>query len=308
MFKAIAGEGINPDVPSDALRYKVAWNRLPALVAVDLWREYLAKFTLKELFEANRDVPLDTPKTTAPSPEETQAMFHPIIPSRNVLERALVGMLREINSFLALRADKCEFSKIDKEEVIVSTSNHKTADSVSSEKKEPKPETALQTIMRMVQARMTQEEVSILDDSGRFGPDKGTMFSTEFELIKKRGLKILSVNINNLHFNEDIEKQLVNQFNTTWLFNAKREQEQIDRKRGFVEVSGQAEAVEQYALSLSEHLIENDPYNQAPKEALKSLLLRTRDELIKNDRMHRRASMEREELEEIIQWVERNGV
>jgi hypothetical protein len=34
-------------------------------------------------------------------------------------------------------------------------------------------------------------------------------------------------------------------------------------------------------------------------------MLRSRDELVKNDRMHRRASMEREELEELIQWVER---
>ena len=33
----------------------------------------------------------------------------------------------------------------------------------------------------------------------------------------------------------------------------------------------------------------------------------SRDELIKNGRLHRRTGLERETLEEIIQWVERNG-
>jgi hypothetical protein len=51
----------------------------------------------------------------------------------------------------------------------------------------------------------------------------------------------------------------------------------------------------------------NDVKPNDPKVTLKTLLLRSRDQLINDDRLHRRASMEREELEELIQWVERNG-
>ena len=56
--KAITGEGINPGAPSDTPRHRVAWNQLPARIAADLWREYLSKFTLAELFEASQPGPV----------------------------------------------------------------------------------------------------------------------------------------------------------------------------------------------------------------------------------------------------------
>lgn len=48
VWKAIAGVGIHPDVePGSDQRY-VAWNWLPGHIAVDLWREYLRKYTLDD--------------------------------------------------------------------------------------------------------------------------------------------------------------------------------------------------------------------------------------------------------------------
>ena len=49
--KAILGEGVNPNEQADSPRHRVAWNQLPALLAVDVWREYVSKFTLDELFK-----------------------------------------------------------------------------------------------------------------------------------------------------------------------------------------------------------------------------------------------------------------
>ncbi len=46
--KAILGEGINPNVPADSPRHRVAWNQLPIQLAVDVWREYAAKFVLDD--------------------------------------------------------------------------------------------------------------------------------------------------------------------------------------------------------------------------------------------------------------------
>lgn len=306
VFRAVAGEGISPDAPSDANRRRVAWNQLPARVAVDLWREYLAKFTLKELFEASQEVPASTPSTAAPSPEETQALYEPLAPHKNKVERALANMLHEINASLGKQLEKCE-AKLKGEEGAEDEEQSPKAQNrpepVSAGN--PKKETALQTINRMVAARMKEAEVDILDDSGR--PGTGTLTSQEFKLLKERGVRVLNVNISGLRFEPKIEDQLVHQFSTTWLDSARAERDQIDRRRSFVELNAQVEAARKYAESLSGILIKADPEQQTQKEALKTLLLRTRDELIRNDRLHRRASMERAELEEIIQWVERNG-
>jgi len=116
----------------------------------------------------------------------------------------------------------------------------------------------------------------------------------------------MGAGVGNLRFPPNIEDQLVRQWSTTWLNNAKAERSRIDRLRGFVELSGQVEAVIEYTKSLSSNLLRHRPPTQ--KDTLKILMLRSRDELVKDDRLHRRASMERAEIEELIQWVERNGL
>ena len=53
VWKAIVGEGINLDVGVEEKprKRRMAWNWLPAYLAVDVWREYVRKFTLEELFQ-----------------------------------------------------------------------------------------------------------------------------------------------------------------------------------------------------------------------------------------------------------------
>jgi hypothetical protein len=66
--RAIAGEGINPDAP-EVSEKRVSWTWLPARIAADLWREYLRKYPLDELFtlSGSPDVSL--------SPEERKTAF-----------------------------------------------------------------------------------------------------------------------------------------------------------------------------------------------------------------------------------------
>jgi hypothetical protein len=47
---AIRGEGVVPDEPEDTPSHRLAWNEIPVHLAVDLWREYLRKFTFSQLF------------------------------------------------------------------------------------------------------------------------------------------------------------------------------------------------------------------------------------------------------------------
>jgi hypothetical protein len=229
--------------------------------------------------------------------------MQPVTPSSG-FEKALAGIFHELNVFLTPFVDRCERTE-------QKTVRHvgSAAKPTEQEIKEPKPETALQTINRMIKARMTEAKVIILDDTGQAAnnPDEeNSIDSFEYELLARRGIKVMNASVSNLRFPPNIEDQLVRQWSTTWLDNATAERDRIDRLRGFVELSGQVEAVLQYTQSLSSNLLRHRPSTQ--KDTLKILMLRSRDELVKDDRLHRRASMAREELEELIQWVERNDL
>ncbi len=88
VFKAIANEGVNPERSSSAKELKtVAWNQFPAFIAADLWREYISRFTLLELFtntgqEPPRAVLPTRPEIQAPPPQKSirgdrHAPLHP---------------------------------------------------------------------------------------------------------------------------------------------------------------------------------------------------------------------------------------
>jgi hypothetical protein len=294
--KAITSEGINPAAPGDTHRHRVAWNQLPAYIAVDLWREYLAKFTLGQLFETSQRLVSRPVTPLGRLPSETQV----VPPPAAVAGGAFADMLRVLNASLARLADRCESG--GKPPVRVIPDARKPAGSAQRDSG-LQNETALQTINRMVNARMKEPFVGELDEAGNalYGEPRQ---SEEFKLLTERGIRVLSVSIGGLRFPPAVEDQLVRQWSTTWLDSAKAEHARVERLRGFVELDSQVDAVLAYAQSLSNGL---DKLEQEPRITLKTLLLRSRDQLVNDDRMHRRASMEREGLEELIQWVERNG-
>ena len=69
VWSAIASEAIDPDQPVEARSRHIPWNWLPVYLAADLWREYLRKFTLNELFSI-----LEPPRTKSDM-EARQTVF-----------------------------------------------------------------------------------------------------------------------------------------------------------------------------------------------------------------------------------------
>ncbi|NOH11509.1 MAG: hypothetical protein HND51_07660 [Chloroflexi bacterium] len=63
--RAITHEAIDPNAPADAQSRTIPWDWFPAYVTADLWREYLRKYTLNELFEI-------VPKERNPNSYEAQ--------------------------------------------------------------------------------------------------------------------------------------------------------------------------------------------------------------------------------------------
>jgi hypothetical protein len=297
VFKAIAGEAINPRALNEASRH-VAWNQLPARIAVDLWREYLGKFTLQQLFEAKQSLPAESLQTSEPIPTETQVVY---LATSSGAGGVFSGMLREFNKMLTYWADRCEFIG---EPVIKVQSEANQAVNIPQPGKPDEKVTALQVITEMIARRMKQSIVVQLDNQGRENYSS-PLTSKEYEILKGRGLRILSVSISNIRLNPSIEEQLIRQWKANWLQNAQAEKTQIDRLRSFTEIKAQIDGDMEYAVSIGKCLKEEKP--KGLKATLRTVLLRSRNELVKNDRFHRQAGMEREALEEIIQWVERNG-
>jgi hypothetical protein len=174
--------------------------------------------------------------------------------------------------------------------------------SEASAKNEPVKGTALQVINEMVNARLTTPEAAILDDNGVRG--RGTINSPEYQLLKKRGIVVLSVNISNLRFQRDIEDKIIEKWSASWLKNAKAEQKQIERKQNIVKTAAQEKAIIQYADLLSRDLLRKKP--EDVKESLKTLLIRTRTIIINNDQLRKDMNEEQQELEDILRWVEEN--
>ena len=300
--RAILGEGINPNEKLDSPRHYVKWNEFPAALAVDVWREYAAKFTLDELFRPTQLVPPSPPQLPQATDEELDPLSQPILvgANRDSMRDGLAQMVRQLNLMMSRAIDTLEEKKETKSKKTAPPPPFQTA---PVEKPEYQKKTALQVINDMVRARLTQPEVDVLDDHGARG--QGTMPSPEYKLLQNRGLEVKVVSIGNLQFNPIIEQTIIRQWSAAWLLNAKLESEQIERKRIVVETKGREEAIRQYANFLSKDLIQKRPVGL--KETLKTLLLRTRAMIINNPQLRQRMSDEGQDLEDVIRWIEGNG-
>jgi len=300
--KAILGEGINPNVFSEMTRRRVAWNELPASLAVDVWREYAAKFTLDELFKPEQ--PLPPPPIPAPQPtdEEIDPLSQPIqvTTGQTALQGRYVQLLREINVIINNTIRRLEpKSTEDPSNNVVPVGLGQPAPST---KNETTMGTALQVINEMVNARLKNPDTVILDNHGVRG--NGTLTSPEYDLLKKRGITVLSVGIGNLKFNPEIENQIIAKWSGSWHKNASAEAKQIERRQDIVRTTGQEKAIRQYADRLSVDLVRKNPVGV--KETLKTLIMRTRTIIINDDALRKDTDEEQltERVEDILRWIE----
>jgi len=304
---AILGEGVNPYYGAESPRRRMAWNQLPTALAVDVWREYASKFTLEELFTPGQEVPPPPPPKMEPSEEEvaslTQGTYEKA--SRDLLQTILTNILSALNGWMSRQIAKLE--KKNTSEPLTGKSPQAPPSTASKEKTEPK--TAFELINEMVKARLTQPVVDHLDATGKRVEIHPKVYlqdpSPEFYLLKKRGLKVLSVSISNPRLNPEVDKVRIGKWEANWVANTNLEKEQNQRTRTLFEEEGQEEAVKKYATWLSQTVLSDNPENF--KQALKSLLKRTRSIIIRNDEFRRRMSTESRDVDEILRWMEING-
>ncbi len=310
VFKAIAGEGINPNLLDKPLdKQLVAWNKLPAIIAADLWREYLSKFTLRDLFLAAQDIPPEEPPPLQPALHETTALYEPVkaSPPQNAWQDAIAEILHEINRTLRGWTENLE-----KDTALKPASPAAPKPPPPFTPGKPRKGTALDVIGAMMRARMTQEKADKLDSNGqRVRPEGADKFeqeeSPEYKLLKSRGLKVIGVSVSNLRFTKAVEDQMVSQWETSWLGNAKAEHDGVERLRKIAELQGREKALRDYAGALGKGLDrEKIPQGKdALTETVRNLIMRTRSLIYRNTRLHRHLSTEIHELDEILKWMER---
>jgi hypothetical protein len=293
--RAVLGQAINPNQLSDTAYYQVAWNQLPAYLAADLWREFLSKFRLDQLFRAEIVPPrLSPPASEIKVPEkDLTQLSNPVQAGpHGFLEDTLTGMLHGINVVL-----KGYTGNGDANEPLPPDHSQDNGHSDVDKK------TALEIINLMVEQRLTRESAPMLNREGAFTPGKKE--SREFKLLKERGIRVLGVTIGDLKFSNKVEERLESNWTANWLANARTEETRLKTRQSFAVISGQQQAMWKYALDLSRALNQRVRNKSADlKDTAKILLMRSRDFLVRNDRVHHSASKERETLEEIIQWVE----
>lgn len=298
--RAIINQAVNPNAKPKTLEYNVDWNELPAYVAADLWREFMSKFKLMQLFEAECVVPTAIPQESPlPPAQDTEALKRPMTDrQQGTLARAITEMLHETNHWLEKLADRCEAGGGKK--AVKAAAADVAARPAGGKPPDTSRKTALQVINFMLKERMTNPKSPVLNQNGE--PQTGWRESREYRLLKERGIRVTSVSVSNLRFPSQVDEQITAKWTASWLDNARKEKERILSLQKLASLSGQEQAVRDYANYISINLAASN----GKKETLKAIVLRSRDMLIRNDKIHRIANNELQNLTEILQWLEEN--
>lgn len=195
--KAVRGSRVDPTRDPDTEPPELPWDQLPALIAVELWREYLQKFRFNELFDPSTGKRL--------------------------------GLAKDSSS-------------------------------------EAWGETGLEIIRRFVRARMTQPEVQPLDNEGRPLPGVPPVKSQEYELLKERGIRVLSVSITQLQFRASVERNLLRAWQSSWLDWVEQESRHVEERRAYAEHQGREDGERIFAMSVTHTLGRYLTYQRKPAE------------------------------------------
>jgi hypothetical protein len=289
--RAARAEGVAAGTDAET-RARVRWNQLPSLIAADLWREYLSKFTLDELFAPTFPA---LPDILQPEPDAAGAWHGaeqlPGTGQSNGLLRRLNDRLEETLERRRVRnATPPEFPFVPPRDARVSSTRGRSY-------------TALDIVAQMIKGRMTRAVVPVLDEYGR--PAKGRLESEEYKRLKERGLVVLDVEIEAIHFDPAVEDQIVRNWNTSWLGAAKDDRRHIEQLELLSMQAGRQKALLEHAGHLARGLEVDDP--KTVSSAVQSLLRSAHAAVLADERVSGRGRTELHALSQIQRWAEADG-
>ncbi len=287
--RASRAEGINAASEGNE-QQRVAWNQLPGLMAIDLWREYLARFTLDELFSPSFQ-PLAAVPQPAELPELVDLPSTPLITRRGLLARLLRQRNNALEKWLDHRAPEKTPSQPESES---------GASSGATPEEAARRCTALQIIGEMVQRRMMQAVVPALDDCGRVL--EGQTVSPEYRQLNERGLVVEKVTISDLRFDPSVEQQILQNWSTAWLAEAENERRQVEQLERLASQNGRQQGFLEHGLNLGRAIDEAKPADI--NEAVMALLRAAELEILTDKDLFARATQESDQVVSLGRWVE----
>ncbi|HET6846681.1 MAG TPA: hypothetical protein VFH29_07590 [Anaerolineales bacterium] len=290
--RAARSEGVSVD-PISSKQSLVAWNQLPGLIAVDLWREYLGKYTLDDLFTVRFEAAPDVIQPEQAPPEAASTNTAAPAAPKAPLARALWRLNNRIEHSTAAMGVEASSGGTD------DPPPPQNADQ-EGRMLPGREYTAMQVIAHMVRARMMFSAVPVLDESGRYS--KGHVASEESRRLRERGIRVLDVAIRGLRFSPAVEDQLVQQWRTAWLDTATGERGHVEQLEVLAAEAGRQRALLEHAGILSK-AVRAEPTTSVPA-ALKALLAASHAEILTDERLRGRGMQELLGIAGLAKWVE----
>jgi hypothetical protein len=291
VHRAARAEGVAAGSDPDT-RSRVPWNQLPTLMAADLWREYLSKFTLDELFTATFPA---LPDMLQPEPPAGGAWSGTGPPSG---ASGIAAVLHRFNDrFEAWLVRRGAYNAAPSEGPFVRVREARASATRG------RNYTALELVAQMTKARLTRAVVPVLDEYGRLA--KGRLESDEYTRLKERGLVVLDVDIEAIHFEPAVEDQIVRNWNTSWLGTGKDDRRHIEQLELLSMQAGRQKALLEHAGHLARGIEADDP--KTVSSAVQTLLRSAHAAMLADERLGGRGRDELHALSQIQRWAEAGG-
>lgn len=276
--KENAEKAIRDSIVRGAALDQPVWSELPARMAVDVWREYLRKFRLSELFDKREDS-LDT------SLQTINAMMGKRLKQKDVEQlddfgRVVLKPKKECREIFDNQRANGKFSDI------IST--------LLTEFPNPDEIDYRNLYIFLLKNKHAKEAEEFLQKIS-------SRQLNECEILTSMGLEVLSVNIKRVVFAPDIEEKIIDQWTNLWAKNAQKERDQVERDRKLAEITGQEDALKEYAFEATRDYIHIAPDNKF--HALEMLVHSTFLGVRRNSALLKRTNTEQRELSDIFSWL-----
>jgi hypothetical protein len=160
----------------------------------------------------------------------------------------------------------------------------------------------LKTIEKMINKRLRQPTVEVLDHTGRKAD--GQLESLEFKQLQFRGLEIMEVRIHNVLFDKDIEKKIIERWSVEWLKAAIKEEKLLMVEQSSKSTLAREEASRSFAKMVSKKFSSETPLpKNKPFKTLKLLLQPIKEFIRSEGRSNSEMDDELRKLDDIWKWL-----
>lgn len=165
-------------------------------------------------------------------------------------------------------------------------------------------ENMISTIVGYIRARLQSPNFLALDSEGRLDPSSAPIPSREFNMLKANGLRVDWVRVDHIHFPPDIERQLIQNWLTSWSKQAEQMLKNTDMDLDTHQGQVQSETIHFFANGVTRRLGEIPPNSSLPPAQILNYLIRdTLDLYSREPALHQTGQNEINHLRTIQEWI-----